>query len=242
MKSSAAQTVRITRLCSPHLLLGACLLVVTGCTATQQVAVQQEDPAICAFLGEVCKELTAGKEGQAGLRWINPKADLTRYNKVLIEVAGFFGAAAEKVSPEDQQRLTGFTSQTIKEQMGKRFEVVEQPGPGVARIQLVILDAEAATPGLRTVSMVVPQARTLSTVAYAATGKYPFVGGSQAAAKLTDSVTGQVLIAAVDRRVGGGSVEAAAQWKWGDAENAIKAWSELMVNRLYAFTSGAEKP
>jgi hypothetical protein len=45
--------------------------------------------------------------------------------------------------------------------------------------------------------------------------------------KATDAVTGQVLGAGVDRRVGGGSIQTAAQWQWGDAENVIKTWSQL---------------
>lgn len=60
--------------------------------------------------------------------------------------------------------------------------------------------------------------------------------------KFTDSVSGEILGAAVDRRVGGGALGTAAQWQWGDAENVIKAWSEQIASGLYAFTSGARKP
>src|SRR5438876_453363 len=79
-----------------------------------------------------------------------------------------------------------------------------------------------ATPVLRTVSMVIPQARALATLKYAATGTYAFVGSAQAEGKVVDSVTGQVLAAGVDKRVGGGSITTAAQWQLGDAENAMK--------------------
>ena len=60
--------------------------------------------------------------------------------------------------------------------------------------------------------------------------------------KITDSVTGELLAAGADRRVGGGSIETAAQWQWGDAENAVKKWSELAANGMYAYTSGQRKP
>jgi hypothetical protein len=33
-----------------------------------------------------------------------------------------------------------------------------------------------------------------------------------------------------------------AYLQWGDAENAIKGWSKLAADRLYAYTSGAAKP
>jgi hypothetical protein len=71
-------------------------------------------------------------------------------------------------------------------------------------------------------------------------GEVPFAGGAEAAAKLTDSVSGEVLAAGVDRRRGG-SIKTAAQWEWGDAENAMKAWAEMITTNLYAYTSGAKK-
>ena len=217
------------------------LVLATGCATTQRVAVEQQ-PAVCGFLGESCNELKKGGEGQAGLRWVNPRAQIIQYNKVIIDVVGFYGADAAKVSPKDQAALTALFQKSLIEALATRYQVVDQPGPGVMRVQVAILDAEAATPGLRTVSMVIPQARLLSTGYYAVSGKYPFVGGGQAAGKITDSVTGEVLGAAVDRRVGGGSIETAAQWQWGDAENVIKTWSQLTADRLYAYTSGAAKP
>jgi hypothetical protein len=67
---------------------------------------------------------------------------------------------------------------------------------------------------------------------------FPFVGGAQAEAKISDSVSGQILALAVDKRVGGGSFTTGFQWQWGDAENAINHWSELAANRLSSWTSG----
>jgi Protein of unknown function (DUF3313) len=217
------------------------MLLVAGCTTTERVAVQDQ-PAVCGFLGEVCKQLTPGQEGEAGLRWVNPKANLTQYNKVLINMVGFYGSDKEKVSPKDEQTLTDAFAKALQEQLATKYQVADQAGPGVIKIEVAVLDAEAATPGLRSITMVVPQMRLLSTGASFATGKFPFAGGAEAAAKLTDSVTGEILAAGVDRRVGGGSIKTAAQWEWGDAENAMKAWAEMITTNMYAYTSGAKKP
>jgi hypothetical protein len=110
------------------------------------------------------------------------------------------------------------------------------------QIQVALTDVSGATPGLRTIASVVPQARALSTIKYLATGTYAFVGSAQVEAKLTDSQSGQLLAAVVDRRVGGGSLEAAAQWQWGDAENAMNAWATRASNVVYSWTSGASSP
>ncbi len=110
------------------------------------------------------------------------------------------------------------------------------------RLNVALVDATAATPILRSVSMLVPQARVLATLAYLATGSYPFVGGAQVEAKLTDSRTGRILGELIDRQVGGGSPQAAAQWQWGDAENAINNWSSTYAARVASWTSGTATP
>lgn len=109
-------------------------------------------------------------------------------------------------------------------------------------MQMVLTDAQTATPGLRTITMAVPQARAISAVGYLATGSYPFVGAAQAAVKISDSMSGELLAAAADREVGGGSFKAAGQWTLGDAENAIDFWAEQAANRLSAWTTGTESP
>lgn len=157
-------------------------------------------------------------------------------------MVGFFGTDASKVLPADQERLTALFQQALTAALATKYPVVDQPAPGTMQLQVAILDAEAATPGVRSVSMVIPQARLLGTGYYAVSGTYPFVGGAQGAFKATDALTGQVLGAGVDRQAGGGALQTAAQWQWGDAEDAIKAWSRQLADGMYAFTSGARKP
>ncbi len=223
---------------------GLALLTATtvmACSATQQVAVKKSD-LNCGFLGSDCNRLAAGAEGQAALRYVNPNANWTQYPKIVIDPVTFWGGDTTKVPAADQRALTDYFYQVLHEELGKKFQIVDQAGPGVMKLQMALTDAEGATPGLRTVSMIVPQARALNTLKYAATGTYSFIGGARAEAKITDAVSGQLLAEAVDRRVGGGSVEAAAQWKWGDAENAMKAWATQTADRLSSWTSGAAKP
>ena len=105
----------------------------------------------------------------------------------------FWGGDTTKVSATDQQALTDYCYQVLREELGKKFQIVDQAGPGVMKLQAALTDAEGATPGLRTISMAVPQAGTLNTLKYAVTGTYAFVGGAQGEAKLTDAVSGQVL-------------------------------------------------
>ena len=218
-------------------LLGLSLLLLSACTTTQKVAVNRTD-VNCAFLGNDCSLLTTGGKEQAGMRYVNPSAQWSRYNKILIDPVTYWGGDSTKLSASDQQMLVNYFSQQLKEKLGEKFQIVNQPGPGVMKIDVALTDADAATPVLRSISMIVPQAHMLANLKYLATGSMPFVGAAQAEAKITDSVTGQILAMAVDKRIGGGSFTTGFQWQWGDAENAVNHWAELMTDRLSAWTSG----
>ena len=213
-------------------------LALAGCALTQQARLKRSTEA---GLVDV-RLLEPGAKGQAALRYVEPAAKWTRYRRVMLDPVAFFGGDDTKVSPADQRMLCDYLYQSLQQALAAKFEMVTAPGPDVMRVQVALTDAEGATPVLRSVSMVVPQVRALVSLQYLATGTYTFVGGAQGEAKITDSVTGHVLGEWIDRRVGGGSLEAAAQWKWGDVENAMKAWSALAAERLYAWTQGSAKP
>ena len=124
---------------------------------------------------------------------MNPQGKFTQYDKVTIVVVGFFGSDPGKVSPKDEQRLTDLFYKNLQEALAKRYQVVDEAGPGVMKVEVALLDAEAATPGVRSITMVVPQLRLLSAGYAVVAGTYPFSGGGQAAAKVTDSMTEESL-------------------------------------------------
>ena len=233
LNNSEYQTIARTGL--PFLVL--CLVLLSACSTTQKVAVNQAD-VNCAFLANDCSLLTVGGKNQTGLIYTNPAAQWTQYNKVMIHPVTFWGDNSTQVSASDQHMLVNYFSQQLNKYLGQKFQIVTQPGPGVMTVDVAIVDAEAATPVLRSISMIVPQAHMLANLKYLATGTFPFVGGAQAEAKVTDSVSGQILALAVDRRIGGGSFTTGFQWQWGDAENAVNHWAELAANRLSSWTSG----
>jgi len=223
------------------LVVGVGAGLLAACTTTQQATVSQSDVK-CGFLGPVCSQLRPGAEGQIAWRYMNPAVNWAKYTKLMLQPVMYWDDQQSKVSVEDQHRLTNFLYAAFEAELAKQFQLVDQDGPDVMQLQLALIDVAAATPGLRTITMVIPQARLLSTVKRGATGSYPFVGGAQAEFKLTDSLNGQILAAGVDRRIGGGSVTTAAQWEWGDAENVMKAWAKLAAERLSALTKGQAKP
>ena len=228
-------------LCGCLVVISGASLLLTGCAPTLKASIDDRT-AICSFFGPVCRKLTPGGEGQSYLRYVNSGARWSQYRKVIVDPVIIVSSAESQISPAAAQHLANYFDAALKAQLGTKFQLTGRPGAGVMRIQVALTDARAATPGLRTITMAVPQARTLSTVGYLATGSFPFVGAAEGAAKVLDSQSGERLAALADRQVGGGHIKAAAQWTLGDAENAINLWAERAANQLYAWTSGAQAP
>jgi hypothetical protein len=138
--------------------------------------------------------------------------------------------------------LTSYFYNKLQQDLHKNFTLVNQPGPGVITFAVAIVNAEAATPGLRSISLVIPQARILNYAQSLATGHAAFAGSAEAAFKATDSTTGQLLAESVDRRIGGMAVKEAAQLQWGDAEAAMDYWSQKITERAVALGAGTPTP
>ncbi len=199
-------------------------------------------PAATGFLGNDYSLLKPGQEGQAALVYVNPNVQWNQYDKVMLEPVEFWDAENSSVSPADQHMLTSYFYNQLKTDLQKNFTLVDQGGPGVMVLQVALINAEAATPVMRSVSLVVPQLRLVNALQSMATGSYAFVGSAEAAGKITDSQTGQLLAAAIDQREGGTSLKSAAQWQWGDAESAMNLWAGTTSERLVSFKSGTAAP
>src|ERR1700674_1257455 len=186
-------------------------------------------PPPSGFLGNDYSLLTPPAEGsdqKAMLRYINPSANFGSYNQVMIAAVTFWAADDSKVSAADQQALCNYAYNEFTKVLGKTFILASQPGPGVIKLSVALTDATSAVPALRSISVVVPQARALSAIKMLATGSYAFVGSAQGAFKANDAVSGQLLAAAVDKRVGGTSITNVDVFQWGDAQKCDRLLGE----------------
>ncbi len=219
----------------------AAALLMTGCSTTVEStpaaakALEAGGPlpaAVTGFLGPDAARLAPGPQGGAALVWINPNAQWSSYTKVLLQPVEFWAAADSKVSPGDQQVLTEYFYNALQTNLAKSFTLVNQPGPGVMTLRVALMDATTAVPGLRSISVIVPQARVLNAAQSLATDSYAFVGSAEAEMMATDSVTGQLLAEAVDKQAGGMGLKGAASFQWGDAQNAMDYWAQRIPNRF----------
>jgi hypothetical protein len=213
------------------------MMALAACSVTEQS--QPAELQQTGFLKDY-SQLQPGTKDQALLIYMNPNARWNQYTKVMIEPVTFWGDSSSNVSVEDQQKLSSYYYNKLNEDLGRKFQIVDRPGPGVMIVRVALTDPAAATPVLRSVSVVVPQARLLNSVANLATGSYAFVGSAQSEGEVVDSQTGERLAAAVDRRSGGLSIKNASVWQWGDAQNAMDYWAQRTADRLSEFQSGGQ--
>jgi hypothetical protein len=203
-----------------------------GCTTTKAEKPQITDQTV-AFLGEAYDKLEPGAEGELALRYINRDANWLQYKKLLFEPVQFWAGKDSKIAPDAQQMLATYFYNALKTNLEQqKFPFADLPGPGVIRLQIALMDVTSATPVLRTVSVIVPQARVLNQAQELVTGSYGFAGSAEVVMKAVDSQTGELLAAAIDRRAGGGSLEQATTWQWGDAKAAIDRWTQIAGVRL----------
>jgi hypothetical protein len=221
------------------------MIALAGCSVTEKetpgpVDVSGSSVPQSGFLSPATyAKLQTGTKDQLGLVYINPNVNWAQYNKVMIAPVTMGLGPNDKVSEQDQQMLASYYYHALETNLSKDFTLVNQPGPGVLAVRVALTDATTATPVLRTISVILPQARILNAIDNMATGSYAFVGTAQSEGEITDSVTGQVLAAGVDKRSGGLSIKNADVWEWGDAKAAMDFWAQRIATRLHELHTGA---
>lgn len=209
---------------------GFCVaLAVIGCSTTHQT--RSVKPT--GFLRDY-SQLQKGGDGEAQLIYVNPATDFSLYDKIMIDPVTLWrekGSDPSDVPPADLQRLADYLYSSLKVRLGNDYEIVDQPGKGVMRIRAAITEAKGSVVALDIVSTVLPGSRTLSGLKRLATGTHAFVGRAAVEAEIVDSLSGERLMAAVDERAGGKTLEG-AKGTWRDVEQAFFLWISRLKARL----------
>jgi hypothetical protein len=213
------------------------LLFLTACSVTNQAKVS--DVTYSGFLSNYSQLKPTNEPDKVLLRYIDPSAKWSSYTSVRLEPVTFWAPTDSKISIAEQQRLSDYAYSKLLEALkAKGVHLTDKSAPGVIVIRVALTDATSATPVLRTISVVVPQARLLNAAAEAVTGQNAFAGGIQTEGEALDGVTGKRVAAWVDKRFGGSSIETADVATWGDAENAINLWASLLATRIVDLRMG----
>ncbi len=219
--------------------LFALLLVVTliGCAATKQARSVDK----MGFLKDLYPLMHDGKDLEALLVYRNPKiATIPRgtYKKFMLDPVLVFRGSESKmkgIPQQDAQLVADTFYALIYQELSKDNEMVAQPGPNTLRAQVAITHLEESMPTLDIVSSIPAPMNFLalgSTLKGITTGKPGFVGEAAIEVRVTDAQSGEVLWAAVDRRVGKKKLDAESFDSWADVYESLRYWAEQTRWRL----------
>jgi PBP1b-binding outer membrane lipoprotein LpoB len=219
------------------IVIGAVALLFSGCGvgSYQARSVNEKDsPLVNPDI------LTAGKGDQALYRYVKPGVDVKKYTKVIIDpvLVKKTGEMDEK-ERENYQTLANNAYVYLTKALEKDFTIVKTPEPDTLRIKMAIINAEASGDVSNTLSTLMPIGMVLSAGKYAATGKQMGVGEITMEMTVTDAQTGELLGAALDRRVGG--KELTKLWSdWNNADSALKYWAQRVAYVLCDMRGGGD--
>jgi hypothetical protein len=176
----------------------------------------------------------------ARLRYLREGVDWKRYDKMLLDPVQFWKASDVKagLNEAEKQGLVNYFHSAFYERMSQDFEMVSLPQPNTMRVSVVFTRLGNRSVTLDTVSTYVPQLRLVSEIKTVFTGKPSFVGEAAFEAKLTDAHTGELLGAAVDKRVGGKTIKNMDSWL--DVKNAIDYWVEAFAYNACTLREGTD--
>jgi hypothetical protein len=222
------------------------LVISTGCAETRHAMTVDKS----GFLGEeLYSKMTKGDEDklEAALRWVDPNAITAgHYTKVILDPIVMYRQPQHMGggnSNENAQMLLNYFYNKMYLGLSKHFELVEHPGPGTVRWQMAITDYDQSWVALDMISTVVPQLRVVAELKGLATDKPTFVGGVQVEGKISDSLSGRILVAGIDRRVGSKTLTKGTD-SWADVKNAMDFWALMADYRACVLThmSNCVKP
>lgn len=202
-----------------------------ACAPSQQA---RNAEATSGFLGDTYPMLRQGGAGESLLVYRKDGSDWGSYRQVHLAPVTIWAADAsafEDFSPADRQTLANRFYAVTYAELEKDYQMVAAPAPGVLDVQMALTDAKQSNPALDTVSTVMPMGLAASTLTGVVTGKPSFVGEAQAEGRILDGGSGELLAAAVDRRVGGKSVAGSVD-SWDDVEAAFQYWAQQLRYRL----------
>lgn len=90
------------------------------------------------FLGDY-SQLQPGRADQAQLIYIDPEADFSPYEKILLEPVVVWGSSAEgDASAEELQGLAADFDAALRSELPLEFDLVERAAPGTLRIRAAL--------------------------------------------------------------------------------------------------------
>jgi Protein of unknown function (DUF3313) len=210
------------------LLMVAVALLMTGCFSGKQAGSVEQS----GFLGADYKLLKPGGPNQALEQYVNTNVNFASYHKILLEPVTILRPADDKeaVSEDVQTVANNFYSQLVQE-LSKQNEMVKEPGPNTIRVQVALTSVKPGSATGQVITSILPIGIVVSLGQHFVGAKPSFSGDVSVEARATDSQSGELLAAGVDRRIADKSL-AAAMHTWDELTEVTEVWSKMFAFRL----------
>lgn len=211
------------------LLVAGMVLFTFGCKTTKQ----GRSVETSGFLKDY-SQLTKNDNVEALLSYKNPKADFSKYDKMIIDTVSIVAvedSSLSKMDKDDAETLANYFKMAIEEEIAKDFQIVTEPGPGTLRLRAAITEADGSIVVADAVTSLIPATRLIGTGIQLAANTAVVVGETQVEVELLDSQTDERLMAAVDERSGTKVLRGSLK-TWGDAHSAYRLWAKRIRVKL----------
>jgi hypothetical protein len=175
----------------------------------------------------------------------SPTADLAGYSKILIDpVSVYDGPDGQfgSVSREDRAAIAAYMREKFTETLGRRYQVVTEPGPGALRLHLTLTGIEVNVPVISTVSHLVPAGLVINTALQVADRNGTFFGSVSYAAEVSDAATGELLYAYVTRQTPDALDVTASFGSLAAARTGVRIGARQLREQLSQFVAVAGGP
>jgi len=212
-----------------RLMLGAvCAMLLTACAHSEQAGGYGKAES-SGFLKDYSMLHEAKDDTEASLVYFMPdKAKFKSYTKVWLEPVQVWRGEksdAKDLDQEDATYVSQYLWSRVDEELRKDYLMTQDAGPDVVRIRIGITEAGKGIPVVDNITALHPGALLMSKGKKAIGGTESFVGKASVEVEATDSLTGELIAAGVDRR-GGGKYAWKAMHRWEDFEAASTYWAK----------------
>jgi putative nucleotidyltransferase with HDIG domain len=170
--------------------------------------------------------LQPGPPGGAGMRWLKPDVDFSKYHRLILAPVVFFFAPDSEYKGIDPQELKGLADvfrRRLVDTLKKEYPITETPAPDVARLSFAITDLKQSRPDVCGIT-------ADGLIGFGEKSRqgrdghlWSKTGATEAELVVFDSLTQEVIAASKDRRTIGLKEKFT---KWGSAEDAFQFWAE----------------
>ena len=224
-----------------RVVLLSALALLIGCTTSQSKQARTVEKS--GFLGDYSM-LSPGGEGEALLFYENPEANWPSYNKIFLAPVAYYGGREtypKGFTRADLQKLVNRFYYILYNDLAEDYQMVDEPAPDTLRIQVALTSVGESSQTADSVSAVAPViVNPIRNFAGSLSGETIFAGQASIEEKITDGLTGKLLYAAVDRRVGQRSTSGSSTRRTADVEEIMWYWGDLARYRLCTLRGGEE--